>query len=76
MVYSSRMPEPTVTKMSWDWKSRPSHEELTAALKPFGLTVYADPYWEGSDQFAYIISNQTLSPEELKAHAESDEDEE
>lgn len=66
------MPEPIVTRMGWDWKSRPSSEELVETLKPFGLFVYEDPSCEGTDGYGYFVSSEKLSPEDLNERAEMD----
>jgi hypothetical protein len=53
------------SRIGWDWKSGPSAEDLQKALKPFGLRVYNDLNCEGSDCFAFIISDTALSKKAL-----------
>lgn len=64
------MADPTL--ISWDWKSRPSHEDLTRALTPFGIRVYADPSCEGTDSFGYVFADRDLTPEEVAAVSSED----
>lgn len=66
--------EPQVKKIGWDWKSSPTKEQLENTLKPFGLYVYDDPTFEGTDWFGYIISNKKLTPAELKEHTHWDDE--
>jgi hypothetical protein len=54
------------TKISWDWKTGPSREDLEAALKPFGILVYQDPTLVGSDCFSYILTNEPLTLADLR----------
>jgi hypothetical protein len=58
------------SSIHWDWKRGPSKENLEKALKPFGLHLYSDPLFEGSDGFGFIISNAPLTPEELEVLSE------
>lgn len=59
-------------RIGWDWKSGPSAKDLQAALKPFGLHVYADPNCEGSDSFGFIISDAKLSKKDLDKISEEE----
>lgn len=59
--------EPHYSLLSWDWKSRPSKEDLQGALKPFGLVVHVDPHWADSTVSAYVISNQEMTEQQLLA---------
>lgn len=54
------------TEISWDYKSEPTFEELESSLAPFGIYVYEDPLFEGTDTYGYILSNEPLSKGELK----------
>ena len=51
--------------IGWDWKSRPSFEELEEALEEFGIFVYIDPMSEGSDHYGYIFSDEELTDSEV-----------
>ena len=57
-----------VQTIGWDWKSQPFLDDLQEALQPFGLHVYEDPSWEGTDHMQYVISNKKLTAAELKEH--------
>lgn len=60
------------TRLSWDWKQRPSVADLTNALAPFGVKVYADPSCENSDAFGFVFSSEELGSEDLEAIADED----
>jgi hypothetical protein len=62
----------THSRISWDWKAGPDFDELNEALEPFGLRAYEDPSTEGSDSFGFIISNENLTRDQLRAIAEED----
>ena len=55
------------TKLSWDWKSSPSVEELRRALGPLGVNVYENPTFAGSDSYGFIFSKEPLSKAELRS---------
>lgn len=69
-----------VAEIGWDWKNSPDLDELRESLAPFGLYVYDDPAWEGTDYTSYLISNRELTSKELQAYeiryAEEEEEEE
>jgi len=43
-----------------------SFEMLANAIRRYGIHVYSDPAWDGSD-YAFIISPRKLSKKEVKA---------
>lgn len=40
-------------------------EEFERALKNFGLFMYEDPNWKGTDQYGFIVSNEKLTDEQI-----------
>lgn len=62
----------THSRISWDWKAGPDFDELNEALEPFGLRAYEDPSTADSDSFGFIISNENLTREQLRAIAEEE----
>ena len=56
-------------------------DEFEKALKNFGLFMYNDPGFEGTDCYGFVISNETLTDEQIaklcacEDEEEKDEDE-
>ena len=46
------------------------------ALENFGLFMYEDPNWEGTDQYGFVVSNEKLTDEQVRKLCIEDEDEE
>lgn len=61
-----------------DWKDIDGLiDEFKKALKNFGLFMYDDPDFEGTDCYGFIISNEKLIDEQIKklCTLEGEEDE-
>ncbi len=55
------------TRLSWDWRGRPSLRKFQEALGPLGVHVYEDPLQGCDDEYAYVFSKTALNREELQA---------
>lgn len=63
--------------VSADWKDiNGLIEGFEKALENFGLFMYDHPDMEGGDEYAFIISNEKLTDEQIAELCECDEDEE
>jgi hypothetical protein len=56
------------TNISWDWKWHPDLGDLRKTLKPFGIHVYEDPIFQGSDTYGFIFSNKKLTKKDLNKY--------
>ena len=50
-------------------------EDFEKALENFGLFMYDNPDMDDSDEYAFIISNEQLTEEQVNALCEYDDDE-
>jgi len=55
---------------TWDWKEQPLDDDgsgaLGSALRRLGIYVYPTPSDEGSDQFGFIFSTESLTQHQVK----------
>ena len=51
--------------ISWDWKESPL-DKFEKALEEFGIHMYPDPFYEGSDTEAFILSEKKLTKEQIE----------
>jgi hypothetical protein len=61
------------TKLIYDWKERPSVEDLRSALEPLGVHVYDDPSMEASDSYGFVFSNEPMTRQEIEAFSDTDD---
>lgn len=57
--------------ISYDWKESPI-KEFERALKAFGIYMYPDPCFEGTDTYAFILSEKKLTKKQIEKLSESD----
>lgn len=50
---------------SWDYLEHP-YDDLREILSHFGVYMYPDPAYEGTNTFGFIFSNRVLKPSDLK----------
>jgi hypothetical protein len=64
--------EPKYRHIAFDWNADGEEigAQIKAAVEDFGLFVTENPAAEGSDMYAYIISDRPLTPEELEEVSE------
>lgn len=60
------MKKKIITANVWDWKESPNVRELQKLLKPFGLNVYPDPTWDGSDSYGFVFTNSVMTKKQLQ----------
>lgn len=53
--------------VSADWKDIDGlADDFIAACRHFGLYVYADPAYEGTDAYGYIVSEKELTDKQVR----------
>ena len=63
--------------VSADWKDIEGLiESFTEVLKNFGLFIYDDPWFEGTDSYGFVVSNETLTDEQIAKLCACEDEEE
>lgn len=62
-----------IRTLSFDWKSsgEETAEELKPILKEFGVYVYDDPRYDGTDEVGLVFSDKPLTKKEINGICES-----
>ncbi len=61
--------------LSWDWREQPDLDELAKALREVsGGSVHLHQVETGSDQYAIILSDRALRPNEVDTYWERVDD--
>ena len=57
--------------LDWTEFSEEAESQFKQALKRFGVYLYSDPYYEGTDTFGIVLSDSKLTPEQVRSLTES-----